>query len=222
MRLLMPEEGRQPLLEAATSTTPWRWYRPAVWAFALATAILWCVGSAPVSVDNWSFVATLVVLGWVADLAAVRVQEGMPVSAAHFAAPFAVIAAGVPGGLAAAIACLVGRAVWNRRDWNSFDVAVNVVATSVAGAVWQLSVLLPGPSVVIPAVLTVTAYSATRSLVNLGWSQEARSRGIGIPSVTVSIGRLMLAAGLLFTPSIALLHADRTSLLGALVLLTLP
>ncbi|MBC7460148.1 MAG: HD-GYP domain-containing protein [Thermoleophilia bacterium] len=218
----MPEDGRQLLPTLATPTTPWRWYRPAVWAFALATAALWCADSSPATADGWTFVAALVALGWVADLAAVRIQEGMPVSAAHFAAPFAVIAAGVPGGLAAATACLVGRALWNRRDWNSFDLAVNLTATSVAGAVWQISVLLPGPSVVLAAILTVTAFSATRALVNLGWSQEARSRGITIPAVTVSIGRLMLAAGLLFTPSIALLHADPTSPLSSLVLLALP
>jgi putative nucleotidyltransferase with HDIG domain len=152
----------------------------------------------------------------------VRIQDGMRVSAAHFAAPFAVIAAGVPGGLVAAAGLLLGRALWSRRDWNAFDLAVNLAATSVAGAVWQLAMLLPGSSVIVPAILTVTAFSATRALVNLGWSQEARSRGIAIPAVTVKIGRLMLAAGLLFTPSITLLHADLTSPVGALVLLALP
>lgn len=200
----------------------WRWYRPLVWSFAIASAALWLLDATALeSTDVWMLVA-LVLLGNLADMFAVRVQRGMRVSAAHFAAPFAVIATSVPAGIIAAAGCLVGRLVLNRRDWNTFDVAVNVVATSVAGAVWQLSTTIAGDSVVVPSVATVTVFAIVRAAINLGWANEARSRGIDIPHVTVPIGRLMLAAALLFTPAIVLFSVEETGPLGAIVLLALP
>jgi putative nucleotidyltransferase with HDIG domain len=203
-------------------TSPWRFYRPAVWALAAASVLLWSLdGSLPTGADAW-MLCMLLLCANLADVFAVRVQRGMRVSAAHFAAPFAIIATGVPAGLVAAAGCLLGRLVMNRRDWNSFDVAVNVTAASVAGMVWELSHAAAGESVVLPSVVTVASFATARSLINLGWAQEARSRGIDIPPVTVPIGRLMLAAALLFTPAIALFRLEATGALGTLTLLALP
>jgi HD-GYP domain-containing protein (c-di-GMP phosphodiesterase class II) len=207
------------------ATGIWRWYRPLVWALATVSVGLWALDARAPSLEDAALVASLVLLGNLADLFAVRVQAGMRVSAAHFAAPFAVIATSVPGGVVAAFGCLLGRLLLNRRDWNTFDVAVNVVATSVAGTVWELSSAASGHSIVLPSVLTVVVFAVVRSAVNLGWAAEARSRGIDIPPVTVPIGRLMLAAAMLFTPAIALLRIEGpegSSVAGALVLLALP
>jgi HD superfamily phosphohydrolase YqeK len=202
--------------------SPWRWYRPLVWTFAIASVGLWSLDARMPTATEASMLLILVLLGNLADVFAVRVQRGMRVSAAHFAAPFAVVATTVPAGLVAAAACLVGRLVVNRRDWNTFDVAVNVSAASVAGTVWELSSTAAGESVVVPSVLTVAAFAAVRSLINLGWAQEARSRGIDIPPVTVPIGRLMLAAALLFTPAIALFRVEAAGPVAAVTLLALP
>lgn len=204
------------------ATSPWRWYRPLVWGFAFASVLLWSVDARmPAESDLWMVLA-LVLLGNAADVFAVRVQQGMRVSAAHFAAPFAVIAASVPAGLVAAALCLTGRLLLNRRDWNAFDVAVNVTAASVAGTAWELSTAAAGNSIVLPSVFTVATFATVRSAINLGWAQEARSRGIDIPAVTVPIGRLMLAAALLFTPAIALFRTEEAGALGAVTLLALP
>lgn len=200
----------------------WRWYRPAVWAFALASVAVWALGDTRVTSDHAWLVATIVLLGNLADVFAVRVQRGMRVSAAHFAAPFAIVATTATGGLVAGVGCLMGRLVLNRRDWNSFDMAVNTCATSVAAAAWEVSNAASGDAVVVPSVLTVVTFATVRSLINLGWATEARSRGIPIPRVTVPIGRLMLAAALLFTPAIALFRLDAAGPLGALTLLALP
>lgn len=214
---MLPEPDIRP-----HETSPWRWYRPLVWGFALASVLLWSVdASMPRETDLW-MVLVLVLLGNAADVFAVRVQQGMRVSAAHFAAPFAVIAASVPGGLLAAALCLAGRVVFNRRDWNAFDVAVNVSAASVAGTAWELSSALAGDSIVLPSVFTVATFSVVRSSINFGWAHEARSRGVDIPAVTLPIGRLMLAAALLFTPAIALFRTEQAGALGAVTLLALP
>ena len=222
MRLVMSH--LTPATEPAPQpgSTPWRAFQPAVWTFAVVSIVLWVVASAPLGSADWEVVALLVALGNLADLTAVRIQAGMRVSAAHFAAPFAVIASSVTGGLIVAVGCIIGRMIWNRRDWNRFDVAVNLSATSIAGAVWELALLLPGHDLVGPSIATVTAFALSRSLINHGWSQQARSQGIAIPSVSVKIGQLMLAAGLLFMPSIALLKSGETSTFGAAVLLVLP
>jgi HD-GYP domain-containing protein (c-di-GMP phosphodiesterase class II) len=199
----------------------WRAYRPLVWAFAVASAALWSWNAPTPSVTDVSMVVALVLMGTLADLAAVRIQAGMRVSAAHFAAPFAVIAASVPGGLVAAVGVLLGRLIFNRRDWNTFDIAVNVSAASVAGTVWSLA-SATNAGIVVPSVSTVVAFAVVRSMINLGWANEARSRGIQIPPVTVPIGRLMLAAAMLFTPAIALYRVDDTGPVAALTLLILP
>ncbi len=219
---------RVPMAPAATTTTyppapgMWRWYRPTVWLFAIVSLVVWSMGESPVRREDAWMVLTLVLLGNLADVFAVRVQRGMRVSAAHFAAPFAVVAATVTGGLVAAVGCLLGRLVLNRRDWNSFDMAVNLCATSVAATVWELSSAVSDGAVVVPSVLTVVVFATVRSLINLGWATEARSRGIPIPAVTVPIGRLMLAAALLFTPAIALFKLEAAGPLSALTLLALP
>jgi putative nucleotidyltransferase with HDIG domain len=218
MPLGMPPVTDQP----AATPGAWRWYRPLVWAFATASAALWSLEAPSMSLEDLSMLVVLVLLGNLADVFAVRIQRGMRVSAAHFAAPFAIIAVGVPAGLVAAAGCLLGRLVLTRRDWNSFDVAVNVAAASVAGTVWELSSTLSGDSIVLPSVATVASFAAVRSLINLGWAHEARSRGIRIPPVTVPIGRLMLAAALLFTPAIALFRIEHAGPVGALLLLALP
>ncbi len=213
------------MASATHATGIWRWYRPLVWSLAIVSVGLWLLDASRPNASDTALVVILVILGNLADLFAVRVQAGMRVSAAHFAAPFAVIATSVPGGIAAACGCLLGRLVFNRRDWNGFDVAVNVVATSVAGTVWELSSALSGDAIVLPSVLTVVVFAVTRSTINLGWAAEARSRGFDIPPVTVPIGRLMLAAALLFTPAIALLRiesGDGSNAAGALALLVLP
>jgi putative nucleotidyltransferase with HDIG domain len=59
-------------------------------------------------------------------------------------------------------------------------------------------------------------------MINLGWANEARSRGIAIPPVTVPIGRLMLAAAMLFTPAIALFRLEDADAIAAFTLLALP
>ena len=200
----------------------WRWYRPAVWGFALVSVVVWLLGESRMPVEDAWMVLTLVLLGNLADLFAVRVQAGMRVSAAHFAAPFAVVATTVTGGLFAAVGCLLGRLLLNRRDWNTFDLAVNLSATSVASAVWQLSSAITGDSVIVPSVLTVVAFAMVRSSINLGWATEARLRGIPIPPVSVPIGRLMLAAALLFTPAIALFRLEAAGPVSAITLLAVP
>ncbi|MCW2923238.1 MAG: metal-dependent phosphohydrolase sub domain protein [Thermoleophilia bacterium] len=210
-----------PSTTPTTRRSPWAAYRPAVWTFAVLSVALWSLDPAWGGARSAWTLATLVLLGNLADLSAVRIQRGMRVSATHFAAPFAVIATGVLGGLVAAAACLLGRLLFNRRDWNTFDMAVNVCATSVAGTAWVLASAVTGDSVV-PAVVTVVAFALVRSGINLGWANEARSRGVAIPPVTMPIGRLMLAAALLFTPAIALFRLDRAHSVAAVTLLVLP
>jgi len=207
---------------SAPARGPWRLYRPAIWTFVLASVVVWSWDAAPLDTRIVLTVLTLALLGNVADLAAVRVQRGMRVSATHFAAPFAIIAAGVLGGLVAAAACILGRLLLNRRDWNTFDVAVNLCAASVAGAVWELSHSVAGDRLVVPSVLTVLVFAFVRALVNLGWSMEARSRGMVIPPVTLPVGRLMLSAALLFTPAIALYGSTDADPVAGTILLALP
>ncbi len=220
---------RVPMAPASTTTTSypsapgmWRWYRPAIWTFAIVSVFVWSIGQPTLAASDAWMVLSLVLLGNLADVFAVRVQRGMRVSAAHFAAPFAVVATSVSGGLVAAVGCILGRLVLNRRDWNNFDLAVNLCATSVAGTTWELSSAISGDSVIVPSVLTVVTFAAVRALINLGWATEARSRGIPIPSVTVPIGRLMLAAALLFTPAIALFRVEAAAPFAALTLVALP
>ncbi len=193
-----------------------------IWTFALASAVAWTLDAPSAARSDLWMVLALVLLGNLADVFAVRVQRGMRVSAAHFAAPFAIVATSVTGGLVAAIGCLLGRLVVNRRDWNTFDMAVNVVAASVAGTTWQLTSALSDDAGVIPSVATVTVFAVVRSTINLGWAHEARSRGIDIPPVTVPIGRLMLAAALLFTPAMVLLRVEEAGPVAAFTLLALP
>ena len=200
----------------------WRWYRPAIWLFAAASVAIWSVGQDAARPSDLWMVLTLVLLGNLADVFAVRVQRGMRVSAAHFAAPFAIVATTPVGGLVAAVGCLLGRLILNRRDWNAFDMAVNVCAASVSAMVWELSSAMSGGAVIVPSVLAVVAFATVRSMINLGWATEARSRGIPIPSVTVPIGRLMLAAALLFTPAIALFRLEAAGPLSAITLLAVP
>ena len=221
MRVAMTLEASAPV-HYPPAAGMWRYYRPAVWAFAVVSVVVWSWDQQVPDAVDVSMVASLVLLGNLADLFAVRIQAGMRVSAAHFAAPFAVVATTVPGGLVAAVGCLLGRLAFNRRDWNAFDMAVNLCATSVAGTVWELSSAMSNDSVIVPSVLTVVAFAAVRSSINLGWAHEARSRGIPIPAVTVPIGRLMLASALLFTPAIALFRLDTAGPVGALSLLALP
>jgi putative nucleotidyltransferase with HDIG domain len=76
--------------------------------------------------------------------------------------------------------------------------------------------------IVIPSVATVVTFAVVRSMINLGWANEARSRGIAIPPVTVPIGRLMLAAAMLFTPAIALFRIEDAEPIAAFTLLALP
>lgn len=200
----------------------WRLYRPLVWLFATAASVAWVAGGIDTHRESLALVGALILLGNVADLRAVTLQRGMRVSTAHFAAPFAIVVAGVPAGLVAAAGCLVGRRLLKRDDWNPFDIAVNVTAAAIAGTFWQLGQAVSGESVVLPSIATVMTYAAVRILVNFGWSYEARSRGIDIPTVTVPVGRLMLASALLFTPAVALLEIGRTSIATTLVLLMLP
>jgi putative nucleotidyltransferase with HDIG domain len=219
----MPPQGSITVLEAEQpQPTMWRMYRPLLWTLALAGAVLWLSTGWSPDRESVILVAALVLLGNIADLYAVTVQRGMRVSTTHFAAPFAIIVAGVPAGIIAAAGCLLGRRLFNRSDWNSFDIAVNVVAVTISGTVWQLGQALSHDSVVMPAIATVVSFALVRVIVNLGWSVEARSRGIDIPTVTVPIGRLMLAAALLFTPAVALLEIDNSSLSTTFVLLALP
>ena len=75
---------------------------------------------------------------------------------------------------------------------------------------------------VLPSVATVVAFALARSLANLGWAYEARERGIAIPHVVMPIGRLMLAAAMLFTPAIALFRSGGTEPAAATVLLVMP
>lgn len=85
----------------------WRAYRPAVWAFALLSSIVWSIDAPALPDTHLGMLITLIIFANLADLWAVRIQQGMRVSAAHFAAPFAVIATSVLGGVIAAIACLL-------------------------------------------------------------------------------------------------------------------
>lgn len=197
----------------------WRAFQPLVWVFALVCTLAWLPSF---DASDWPTILALVALGNLADIFAVRVQRGMRVSAAHFAAPFAIIASTVAGGLFAAAGCLMGRLLFNRRDWNTFDVAVNLAATSVAGASWELARQVSGDAIVGPSVATVVMFAVVRSAINLGWAHEARAKGIVIPPVTVPVGRLMLAAAMLFTPAIALYRIDHSSHVSALMLFALP
>ena len=197
----------------------WRMFKPLVWLFAIASTAAWLPHLKPF---HWAPVIVLVALGNLADLFAVRIQRGMRVSSTHFAAPFAVIAASVGGGLVAAVGCLVGRLAFNRRDWNTFDIAVNLAAASIAGALWTLVERygLDGNMVGFTAVVTV--FALARSIINYGWTLEARSRGIRIPSVNAPIGRLMLACAVLFTPSVAFYSELGPNDASGVLLLALP
>lgn len=222
MSLQMPPTAPETILPTPPSPGVWRFYRPAVWAFAIIGTIIWSIDAPRLTAADIGMILTLVLFANLADLWAVRIQDGMRVSAAHFAAPFAVIATTVVGGIGAAIGCLLGRIMFNRRDWNTFDIAVNICATTVAGTVWQFTSAVSGDSAVVASVSTVIAFAVVRSLINAGWAHESRMRGIPIPPVTLPIGRLMLAAALLFTPAIALFEIEHAGPVAATVLLALP
>lgn len=228
---LLSSESSKPMWLWMSNRTPslatthagwWRLFQPAVWLFAVANLLLWSIDAEKLTSRDSLTLVMLVLLGNLADIFAVRVQTGMRVSAAHFAAPFAVIALSVPAGLIAAATCLISRLIANRKDWNTFDLAVNLSAASIAGTTWQLSSAAAGEAIVLPSVLTVIVFASVRSLINLGWANEARAHGFNIPRVTIPIGRLMLASALLFTPAIVLLKLDQTTPLGTLILLALP
>lgn len=199
--------------------TYWRMYRPLIWLLAFSSLLAW---STHITDVDWKAVGALVVLGNLADLFAVRIQRGMRVSSAHFAAPFAVIASSVSGGLIAAVGCLLGRLVFNRRDWNNFDVAVNISAASVCGAAWELLRQYDQANGIVGYVTVVTVFAMFRAMVNYGWTLEARSRGIAIPPVNGQIGKLMLACAALFTPAVSLYLDQRNHAVSSLVLLVLP
>lgn len=200
--------------------TFWRMYRPLIWLFAVTSALAWLPSQ--LGQVDWRAVGALIVLGNLADLFAVRIQRGMRVSSTHFSAPFAVIASSVGGGIVAAAGCLLGRLIFNRKDWNTFDIAVNIAAASVCGGVWELLTragIEDGP---IGYLTVVAVFAMFRTMVNYGWALEARSRGVAIPAVSGSIGRLMLACAALFTPAVSLYLAQRDEFVSALVLLGLP
>ncbi len=212
--------GSTPTTSAAVQEQAfWRMYRPLLWLFVVASVVTWIPFVESV---NWPPVIALILLGNLADLFAVRIQRGMRVSSTHFAAPFAVIASSVSGGLVAAVGCLLGRLLFNRRDWNTFDVAVNLAAASACGATWTILDRAGLSSSIIGYVAVVAAFALFRSMVNFGWSLEARSRGITIPEVNREIGRLMLACAALFTPAVSLYAQSDHSSFEALLLLALP
>lgn len=208
-----------PAAAATPNPTLWRMYRPLIWLFAAGSAFAW---SSQIDTIDWQAVGALVLLGNLADLLAVRVQRRMRVSTTHFAAPFAVIASSVAGGIVAAVGCLLGRLLFNRKDWNNFDVAVNVAAASVAGLVWEGLGAAGADQGAFGYVVVVSVFALFRALVNYGWTLEARSQGIAIPAVNAQIGRLMLACAALFTPAVSLYLDQRNHPLSAFVLLALP
>jgi putative nucleotidyltransferase with HDIG domain len=200
----------------------WRVYPYMIWLLAIGSLLGWLGGFGGV---DWPVTCALIALGNLADLYAVRVQRGMRVSTTHFAAPFAVIAAGPFGGLVAGAGCLVGRFIFNRRDWNTFDIAVNISAASVCSMTWViLQEFSSGTTTVAAAVVTVMVFTLFRSLVNYGWTLQARSNGVKIPSISGQIGKLMLACTLLFTPAVSLFidERDHNHYLSATLLLALP
>jgi len=199
--------------------TFWRLYRPLIWLFAVSGVVAWLPQLRHI---DWKVVIALVVLGNLADLFAVRIQRGMRVSSTHFAAPFAIIASGIGGGLIAAPGCLLGRLIFNRKDWNNFDLAVNLSAASVAGATWQLMRVAHVDKGIMGYVVTVCVFAMFRSMVNYGWTLEARSRGLAIPAINGQIGRLMLACAALFTPAVSLYISEKNAGINALMLLMLP
>jgi HD-GYP domain-containing protein (c-di-GMP phosphodiesterase class II) len=208
---------------AATAEAPhpglWRLYRPLFWSIALLIATA-AAGAA--AGTDWRVVAAIVAMGNVADLFAVRIQRGMRVSTTHFSAPFAVIATTATGGIVAAAACLLGRLILNRRDFNAFDVAVNVVAAGICGATWIGLHQLGAGDNFLPAVIAVASFALARAAINYGWTMEARAGGIDIPLVNASISRLQIVAAVLFTPAILLFVDQRAHIASALLLLALP
>lgn len=224
------DAGSMPLTRATSSYPPaasadgaeqvfWRLYKPLVWLFACASTVAWIPHLKPI---DWRPVIALIVLGNVADIFAVRIQRGMRVSSTHFSAPFAVIATSVGGGLVAAVGCLAGRLVFNRRDWNTFDVAVNVSAASIAGAMWTLLERYGIDGEMFGFVVVVAVFALSRSVVNYGWTLEARSRGVRVPSVNAPIGKLMIACAVLFTPAVALYSSTHSHGASGTLLLVLP
>ncbi len=208
-----------PIPEPPPARGRWSMYRPLIWIGAVLSGAAW---AALMPQTDWFTVGALVVVANLADLAAVRIRAGMRVSSAHFAAPFALIATSVTGGIVAAIGCLLGRLIFNRRDWNTFDLAVNVCAASAAGAVWMLLGAAHVDDTMLGYVLVVAVFAMFRSLVNYGWTLEARAKGIAIPVVSAQIGRLMLACAVLFAPSVALYLSEKDNLVTSLVLIGLP
>lgn len=209
----------QPVSDTVPNPTLWRGYKPLLWLFAVASAAFWVPRAGDI---DWGVVAALVVLGNLADLFAVRIQRGMRVSTTHFAAPFAVIATSVGGGIVAAVGCLLGRLIFNRRDWNNFDVAVNVAAASVCGLAWAALQSIGLSTGVVGYVVVVAVFASFRALVNYGWALEARSKGFPIPLVSAQVGKLMLACAALFTPAVSLFLAEREHWWSAIILLGLP
>lgn len=207
-----------PAVSATPNVAVWRLYRPAVWLLAIAGVAAFAPG---ISQVDWRVLAALIVFGTVADLLAIRIQRGMRVSTAHFAAPFAVIADSVTGGILAAAGCLIGRLVFNRRDWNTFDLAVNVLSASICGVAWMVWQQTPNPHGAFGYLVVVCVFTMFRATLNYGWTLEARCRGVRIPKVNGPIGKLMLACALLFTPAVSLFLIQREDPLSW-VLLVLP
>lgn len=206
---------------AATPRLPgfWHLYQPLFWLLAIAitaAAIRWSGGT------DWQLVAAVVILGNVADHFAVRIQRGMRVSTAHFAAPVAMLTTSFTGGIVAAVAVLAGRLIFNRKDWNGFDAAVNVVAAGACGAVWYGFGHFGVAHTFLPAALAVATFPVMRAAINFGWTLKARAAGIDIPTVSAAIGRLQILAAVLFTPAILLFVDEREQVVSALLLLSLP
>ncbi len=197
----------------------WKLYQPLIWLFAIASVAAWAPHFGSIT---WPPVIALIILGNLADLFAVRIQRGMRVSSTHFAAPFAVIASSVGAGMIAAVGCLVGRMIFNRRDWNTFDIAVNLSAASAAGVVWTMLEYTKLDTGIAGYVAVVAMFAMFRSVVNYGWTLEARSRGLRIPAVNGAIGKLMLACAALFTPAVSLFVQTDQGLVSGTMLLALP
>lgn len=202
---------------SAAPSPAWRLFQPTVWILAAASVAGWSTQAQRV---DWPPVVALIVVGLVADLVAVRLRQGMRVSTAHFAAPFAIAVAGGFAGVVAAGAVLLGRPLVSRRDWNWFDLAVNITAAGVTGLVWEAA--LPTESPLLIATAVVVSFATVRSFINSVWALEALAAGIKLPDVAGQISRLMLANALLFAPAMALyMQHDSFDIEGA-CLLALP
>ena len=183
---------------------------PGICLFALGSAVAWGI---TVPVESSKVLIGLIIAGNIIDQFAVDIRHDMRVSAAHFVAPFAIVADSVTAGLIAGACCMLGR-LFSRGRWKMFDVAVTVAAASVSGLLWQLAFRASASTMavsrgVFACAVTLLLFTLLRSALTEAGATVERRRGRVVPDAAGSIAVLMAVCATAFTPALAYVVTER-------------